>query len=106
MILNVLFSFLLFASIGWKVAAVHPRYMSHFTALIFGILLLALERARILRTTFFVILIILSVVGTVKYYDRSRAYIEPWREIGMAVDEVVVAGGDPGVPRHAARAAA
>jgi uncharacterized membrane protein len=97
LVLNVLLSFLLFASIGWKIPAVHPRYMAHFTVFLFGILLLVLEKPRILRTTFFIILIILNVIGIVKYYDYSRAYIEPWSEIGGAVDDVVAAGGDPGV---------
>ena len=97
LVFNILISVLLFASIGWKIPAVHPRYMAHFTVLLFGVLLLVLEKARILRAAFFIILIMLNVIGIVKYYDYSRAYIEPWREIGRAVDDVVAAGGDPGV---------
>jgi uncharacterized membrane protein len=96
LIFNVVIPFLLFAGIGWKVAAVHPRYMAHFTALILGILLLALERARIVRAAFIIMLLTLNVIGIVKYYDSSRAYIEPWREIGRAVDDIAASGHSPG----------
>jgi uncharacterized membrane protein len=94
LILNVLISFLLFAMVGWKVSAVHPRYMAHFTVLILGIVLLALEKMRNIRMTFIAVLIVLNVIGIAKYYDTSRAYIEPWREIGRALDEAVAAGKD------------
>jgi uncharacterized membrane protein len=97
LVLNIAISFFLFTIIGWKIPAVHPRYMAHFTVLLFGIFLLVLEKTRILRAAFFVILIVLNIIGIMKYYDSSRAYIEPWREIGRAVDDVVATGGNPGV---------
>lgn len=97
-ILCLVFSFILFAGIGWKVTAVHPRYMAHFTMLLFGILIMAAERTRKLQLAFFAVLLVLNAVALVKYYDYSRAYIEPWREIGSAVDGFASMDGDRRVP--------
>jgi uncharacterized membrane protein len=97
-ILTIVFSFILFAGIGWKITTVHPRYMAHFIMLLFGVLLLVVERERKLQMVFFAVILALNGVGIIKYFDYSRAYIEPWRDIGMEVDRFTANAGERELP--------
>jgi hypothetical protein len=92
MLLAAIFAFLLHASFGSKIPTIHPRYMAHFLILLFGFVCLAFDTRKKTQMLVFGVLLVLNIIATIKFYDRSRAYIEPWKEISAAVDSAVVAG--------------
>jgi len=97
MLLAAGLAFLLHAAFGSKIPTIHPRYMAHFLILLFGFVCLAFDTRKKTQLLVFGTLCVLNVIATIKYYDRSRAYIEPWKEISAGVDSAVVsaAGGGP-----------
>jgi uncharacterized membrane protein len=91
MYLSCILAFVIHVILGSKVPTIHPRYMAHFLILLFGIVLVSLEGRKKLQVSVFSVLFILNVVATVKYYDVSKAYIEPWRDIAHCVDSALSA---------------
>jgi uncharacterized membrane protein len=94
----VFFAFLFHAILGSKVPTVHPRYMSHFLILLFGCVLAGAGRSKKLQILFFSVFIAMNCIANIRYYDRSLAYIEPWKDIAIALDKSIDLDGAGNVP--------
>lgn len=96
--LAVLFTFIFHIIVGWKIPSVHPRYMAHFLVLLFGIVLVVTADRKKLQAIIFIVLLSLNVIGTIKYFTYSKAYIEPWKEIASAVERHMEGGSGDSEP--------
>jgi uncharacterized membrane protein len=92
-LLCVCIAFIIHAALGSIVPTVHPRYMSYFLILIFGLVLSSVRRSIKMQVLFFCCFIAINCFANVKYYNRSYAYIEPWRDIAEAVDNFAESDG-------------
>jgi uncharacterized membrane protein len=91
-VLSACAAFSLHIAFGSTIPTIHPRYMAHFLILSFGIILANVSHRRKLQLAIFFTLMVLNGIATIKYYDYSKAYIEPWRDIAQSVDNALSAG--------------
>jgi hypothetical protein len=78
---------------GWKIPTIHPQYMQHFFLLLFGCIMVNTASRKYIQIGAFCVLMVLNAIADFNFYNPSKMYIEPWKNIAAAVDSAIVAGG-------------
>lgn len=90
---GVIVAFFLHSIMGWKIPTIHPQYMQHFFLLLFGCIMVNTASRKYIQIGAFCVLMVLNAIADFNFYNPSKMYIEPWKNIAAAVDSAIVAGG-------------